>query len=217
MATYPQFVAKFRQDAFDCKASFHNTPQLVFTPGEKGTRLHGISLANDADNDGEVQFGYAAKLSNNCRVNIVPGSTPASQPWTITRLDQGNFINDGWFTGAYITITQEAPHKTNRGDFKIAALSATALSLAPKVDIVQELDVTLTLWRWQPWWTVMVPRKAGWDKNSSISGLDFKQMPWLDGTSEPWLVITKPLWVRLPGNGEGTQGSITITLMGGDY
>jgi hypothetical protein len=147
----------------------------------------------------------------------VPGATLASQPWTITRLDGGNFITDGWFVGAYATITQDAGHRPNRGDFKIASLTATALSLAPKTDIIQELGVTLNLWRWHPFWSVVAPRRAGCDKNPSCSGLDVKFMPWLDLTGDRWLVLTKPLWVRVPQNGEGLQGSVTITFMGGDY
>jgi len=216
MALQPQFIAKYRQDSLDLKSACYNTPQLLMTPGPHGSRIHAISLTNVCDSDVEVQFGWAQKITSG-RMNLVPGNPASTQPWTLTRQDQGSFTTDGWFVGAFITIAQEATHPANRGDFKIVRVTNTTLSLSPSSTSVQELGVSLTLWRWHAWWSLLVPRRSGYDKNPSTSGLDTKQMPWLDSSADRWLVITRPLWICLPQNTERQQGPLSIEVMGGDY
>jgi len=216
MVDKPQFIASYRQETFYKQAEARCRPELIFTPGTNGSRIHAISIANDADVEQVLYLGEAELLTE-VSVNIVPGSSPSSDPWTITRLDSGNFLTDGWQWGQVMSFDQSV-HPNNRNDSRIQTSSSTALTMKPTgVSITQQLGVTAKLWRFKNWWNITLPMRSGFDGKAIVSALDETQIPSLDLSGDRYLVIKKALWARLPNNKEGDTGNVIINIMGGDY
>ncbi len=219
MADRPIFVAAYRQVDVAFRASVHvNTPMLAFTPGPNGSRLHAIAVANDHTQAMLVEFGKAELVSQGVQVNLVPGANAATDPFTLNRLDGGDWTADGWVSREVVTFNQKMFLVGNRGDFRIEAITPDTLTFANSgITPVQQLGITVDLWRWVPMWSVEVPARAGMDGNPAHSALDLEQMPWLDPAGDRWLVLTNPLWVRVPANVDGSQGNLFLSFMGGDY
>jgi len=212
----PIFIQNYREDLTFLPSDKANDPKLIFTPGTDASRVHSLALASDDENDLEIQFGKAEVLTE-VEVNVVPGDTPSSDPWTIARQDGGDYLADGWYVGAIVTFGSDVTDIENRGDYRIVALTTDTMSLEPEASIIQELGVTFKFWKWHPRWSIIVPQRAGLDENDSHSGLDQDAQPWLDQTGDSWMVLKEPLWARLPANKDASRGNVTVSIYSGDY
>jgi hypothetical protein len=216
MANYPQFIGAYRQDIFELKPTLCNTPQTVFTPGGRGSRILSLTITNEGQSDVELQMGFADKLQLS-GLTIAPGNPAATAPWTLTRA-AGNFVSDGWFyAGGMVGLGHDTPHKAMRGDFKITAMTTTVLTFPPKADMGGGANLSLSLWRWRQFWTVKALKRAGFETNAVINGLKLEALAPVEGAYDKAFIITKPLWVRSPQNLEGTGDSLTLNVLGGDY
>lgn len=224
MANQPIFVSGYRQDTAVLRADLGNAAQDVFTPGAAGTRLHALALSNDGETDVTVEFGTYDVVFSGIEVNIFPGATPASDPFTVTRVDDQSWpISENL---QVLTLWNAAA--VNRGDYRLSGTAEQTpgsgifdvlnVQNTPGNAIAQELGVFIDAYRWRPLWAVNVAARAGFDGNPSAAGLDLETMPWLDLTGDRWLLLTAPLAARIPANANAvTTGNVHITFFGGDY
>lgn len=222
MANQPIFVSGYRQDMTVLRADLGNAAQDVFTPGAAGTRLHAIALGNDGDADVTVEFGSYDIIFSGVEVNIVPGATPASDPFTVTRVDDRTWP----ITENLQVLTLWNAAAVNRGDYRLAGTAEQTpgsgifdvlnFQNTPGNAVIQELGATIDAYRWRPLWAVDVPARAGFDGNPSVAGLDLEKMLWLDLTGDRWLLLAAPLAARIPANANAvTTGNVHITIGGG--
>lgn len=224
MANQPIFVAGYRQDGAILRADMGNAAQTVFTPGANGTRLHAIVLGNDGDAAALVEFGTFDVVFSGVEVNIVPGATPATDPFTVTRTDDQSWA----ITENLQVLTLWNVATVNRGDYRMTGTGEQTpgsgifdvlnLENTPGNAITQQLGVTIDAYRWRPLWSMEVPARSGFDGTPSAAGLDLEQMPWLDLTGDRWLLLKEPLAARIPANANAvTTGNVHIGFFGGDY
>ena len=215
MANQPIFVAAYRQDAATLLAERANQAQDLLTPGTNGTRLHGIALTNDGDVPALIEFGTYVVVGDDVEVDIAPGTTPDTDPFTVTR-DSGTWpaLEDG------LVLTLSKGAVANRGDYRLSSRTDTVLTLenTPGNAIAAATGIDAAIYHWRPIWSVKVPLRAGYDGYPAHPGLDPVQMPWLDAAGDRWLLITQTLAARLPDNANATvTGNVHVTLFGGDY
>lgn len=218
MANQPAFIGTRRQELFCSSRLQYNREQTVFTPGVNGSRIHAICLSSDDTAENVVEFGYAdvALVAN---INLVPAATtPATSNFTLVRVDGA-----AWATATDLKIGQlitldDTVLADNRGDFRIVGMDAATLTLAnPGFTPTKQLDVAANIRRFRPCWSLRVPARAGQNGIPSVNGLDRTQMPWLDPMGDSYVVLTKPLLMRLPNNKAGDRSAVHITFFGGDY
>ena len=215
MANQPIFVAAYRQDFRTLVAARANEAQDLFTPGANGTRLHAIALANDGEVPVLVEFGTYVVVGEDVSVDIAPGATPDTDPFTVTR-DSG--VWPALETGLVLTLSKGAV--ANRGDYRLSSRTDTVLTLenTPGNTIAAATGIDATIYYWRPIWSATVPARAGYDGDPAASGLDPEQMLWLDAAGDRWLLPTTALAARLPQNANATvTGNVHVTLFGGDY
>ena len=211
----PIFVASYRQDVATLLAGRANEAQDLFTPGTNGTRIHAVALANDGDVAALVEFGTYEVVGDDVSVDVSPGTTADTDPFTVTR------ISGAWpalDNGSILTLAKGAA--ANRGDYKLNSRTDTVLTLAntPGNAIAAATDTSVFIYRWRPIWSATVPARAAYDGYPAASGLDPGQMPWLDAAGDRWLLPTQALAARLSQNANGTvTGNVHVTLFGGDY
>ena len=215
MANQPIFVASYRQDIATLVTARANQAQELFTPGAGGTRLHALALANDGAVPALVEFGTYLVIGEDVEVNIAPGTTADTDPFTVTR-DSGIWpeLDDD----LVLTLSQSAA--ANRGDYRLSSRTDAVLTFenSPGNTIAAETGAEITLYRWRALWSSIVPARAGFDGYPAVSGLDPAQMPWLDAAGDRWLLVTETLAARLSENANATvTGNVHVTLFGGDY
>lgn len=217
----PLFVGDYRQVHTELKASHANDPVLMFNPGRNGSRLHQIALRNeDTANAVTLDFGYYTPVFDTLAVNLVPGSTPASDPMTLTRTDSVNWSaatdHAGLEVGSLLTMGTSVA-AANRGSYRVASITTTVLTLTntPGNTIVQQLGQSVTAFRWVSLFGIEVAAGAGYGTTAAKSGLDLTQAPWLDG--DRWFLIKYPLYVSKRADTSGAQGSVYLDVYGGDY
>ena len=211
----PIFVAAWRQDFATLVAARANQAQDLFTPGAAGTRIHAVALANDGEVPALVEFGTYDVVGDDVEVDIEPGSTPDTDPFTVTRAAGAWPALDD---GLMLTLSKGAV--ANRGDYRLASRTDTVLTLenTPGNAIAAATGIDAAIYRWRPIWSATVPARAGFDGYPAYAGLDPGQMPWLDAAGDRWLLPTAALAARLPRNANGTvTGNVHMTLFGGDY
>ena len=211
----PIFVAAYRQEAATLLAGRANQAQDLFTPGDNGTRIHAIALANDGEVPALVEFGTYVVVGDDVTVDIAPGTTADEDPFTVTR-STGAWpaLDDG------VLLTLSKGVAANRGDYRLSSRTDTVLTLdnTPGNAITQVTAIGASIYRWRPIWSATVPARAGYDGYPAHPGLDPVQMPWLDAAGDRWLLVTTALAARLPENANTTvTGNVHVTLFGGDY
>ena len=215
MANQPIFVASWRQDVATLVAARANQAQDLFAPGAGGTRLHAIALANDGEVPALVEFGAYDVIGDDVEVDIAPGSTADTDPFTMTRTAGAwPALEDG------LVLTLAKGAVANRGDYRLSTRTDTVLTLenTPGNAIAAATGIDATIYRWRPIWSTTVPARAGFDGYPAASGLDPGQMPWLDAAGDRWLLVTEALAARLPENANATvTGNVHVTMFGGDY
>lgn len=216
MSHRPIFIQSYRQDSCLLKSSYFNVPQLVFKPGDRGTRLHTIAASSRSKKDTYIEFG-SCKLLSETEVNIVPGKDKEKDPWTINRLDKGDFITDGWEAGDIITLGSKVKKGQNQGDYRIAKVEKDLLTMEPNSDVMQILGVVYQFYDWRCLWGVTILKGSGYKPQASTNCLSKNQQPWLDIQDPNWLILTKDLYARLPSNIKGDEGSLYLSFIGGDY
>ncbi len=215
MANQPIFVASYRQDAVTLLAERANQAQDLLTPGDNGTRIHAIALANDGEVDALVELGAYVVVGDDVTVDIAPGTTANADPFTVTR-STGTWpgLDDG------LVLTLAKGVAANRGDYRLSSRTDTVLTLenTPGNTITSATGIAASIYRWRPLWSATVPARAGYDGYPASAGLDPAQMPWLDATGDRWLLLAAALAARLPANANATvTGNVHVTLFGGDY
>lgn len=218
MALKPIFVGGYRQDKATLWANDQIAEATVFTPGGNGSRIHAIALSNPDDEDVTVQFGYGGTIET-VNVNIVPGATAGTDPWTIVRTDGLNWDTDNHYRpGSWITLDWTV-NTAQRGEHRISARSGDTLTIENGgITPVQELGIDINVRWFDPMWTVLVPARAGYDPTiPSVSGLDLTLCPWLDLSGDRYIVATDPLMARIMSPTDGSKGNIHMTIFGGDY
>ena len=215
MANQPIFVAAYRQDHATLVAARANAAQELFAPGAAGTRIHAIVLANDGEAPALVEFGAYEIVGDDVEVDIAPGTTPDTDPFTVTR-DSGTWpaLEDG------LVLTLSKGAVANRGDYRLSSRTDTVLTLenTPGNAIAAATGIDAAIYHWRPIWSVKVPLRAGYDGYPAHPGLDPVQMPWLDAAGDRWLLLTGALAARLPQNANETvTGNVHVTVFGGDY
>ena len=211
----PIFVAAWRQDFATLVAARANQAQDLFTPGAAGTRIHAVALANDGEVPALVEFGTYLVIGDDVEVDIAPGTTADTDPFTVTRAAGAWPALDD---GLMLTLSKGAV--ANRGDYRLSGRTGTALTLenTPGNAIAEATGIDAAIYRWRPIWSATVPARAGFDGYPAYAGLDPGQMPWLDAAGDRWLLPTAALAARLPENANGTvTGNVHVTLFGGDY
>ena len=211
----PIFVASYRQDIATLLAGHANQAQDLFTPGDNGTRIHAVALANDGDVPALIEFGTYVVVGDDVEVDIAPGTTADEDPFTVTR-DSGTWPDLDY--GLVLTLSKGVA--ANRGDYKLSSRTDTVLTFenTPGNAIASATGTDVTVYRWRPLWSTKVPARAGLDGYPSHPGLDPVQMPWLDAAGDRWLLLTDTLASRLPENANSAvTGNVHVTLFGGDY
>ena len=124
MANQPIFVAAYRQDFGTLVAARANQAQDLFTPGAAGTRIHAVALSNDGEVPALVEFGAYEIVGDDVEVDIAPGTTPHTDPFTVTR-DSGAWpeLEDG------LVLTLSKGAVANRGDYRLSSRTDTVLTL----------------------------------------------------------------------------------------
>ena len=215
MANQPIFVAAYRQDFGTLVAARANQAQDLFTPGAAGTRIHAVALANDGEVPALVEFGAYEIVGDDVEVDIAPGTTPDTDPFTVTR-DSGAWpeLEDG------LVLTLSKGAVANRGDYRLSSRTDTVLTLenTPGNTIAAATGIDAAIYHWRPIWSATVPARAGYDGYPAYAGLEPGQMPWLDAAGDRWLLVTETLAARLPENANSVvTGNVHVTLFGGDY
>jgi len=217
----PLFVGDYRQDSIELKAAHANDPVLAFNPGRNGSRIHQIALRNeDSANEVTLDFGYYLPVFKDIAVNLVPGATPASDPFTLTRTDAVNWDvatdHSDLDVGQLVTLGTSVA-AANRGSYRVQSLSTTVLTLTntPGNTITQQLGQDVTAFKWVSLYSVAVAAGAGYGGVAAVSGLDLTQAPWLD--TDRWFLVKQPIYVCKRADTTAAQGSVYIDIYSGDY
>lgn len=217
----PVFVNHYRSTLTEMKQNSLNNAIKVLTPGPNGERIHQMSLtSDDPSNEINVDFGYYESIATAVSVNLVPGSTPASDPFTLTKTVTTNWDADssiqGLETNLLVTLSDSVA-AANRGDYRVSTISALVLTLTntPGNTITQELGASVDIWRWIPLFSVPVSAQSGVATNPSVSGLSTTYAPQLD--SDRYMILDRPLYARNSANTSGNQGSVYIHIYSGAY
>jgi hypothetical protein len=217
----PLFVGKYRQDHTELRPTDANEPILAFNPGRNGSRIHQIALRNeDPSNAAVLHFGYMRPIFRNIGVNLVPGSTAASDPFTMTRTDAANWSastdHSDLIVGDLISLGTSVA-AANRGAYRVASITTTVLTLTntPGNTITQQLGQSVTAYKFISMFSMSVAALAGYGGAAAVSGMDLTQAPWLDG--DRWWLCKHPLYIAKPADTAGAIGSVYIDIYSGDY
>ena len=217
----PSFVDNYRAEYAELKQNIANEPVKILSPGTNGSRIHQMALtSDDPNNEITVHFGFKEMICENIAVNLVPGSTPASDPFTLTKTVSTNWDADssiqGLETNLLVTLGDSVA-AANRGEYRVNSISALVLTLAntPGNTITQQLGVNVTIWRWIPLFSIPVAANSGQAGNPSVTGLNSTYQEWLD--SDRYFLINRDLWALNKGNTASNQGSVYISTHVGDY
>ena len=162
-----------------------------------------------------VEFGAYDVVGDDVVVDIAPGTTPDTDPFTVTRATGAWPALDD---GVILTLSKGAV--ANRGDYRLSSRTDTVLTLENSLGntVAAASGIAATIYRWRPIWSATVPARAGYDGYPAHAGLDPVQLPWLDAAGDRWLLLTAALAARLPQNANATvTGNVHVTLFGGDY
>ena len=217
----PSFVDNYRAEYAELKQSLGNEPIKILSPGTNGSRIHQMALtSDDAANEITVHFGFKELLCEAVGVNLVPGSTPASDPFTLTKTNTTNWADDSGIQGLetkLLVTLGDSVLAANRGEYRVNTISNLVLTLAntPGNTITQELGVDVTIWRWILLFSIPVAASSGLSGNPSVSGLNTTYQEWLD--SDRYFLINRDLWALNKANTASNQGSVYISTHVGDY
>ena len=217
----PSFVDNYRAEYAELKQNMANEPIKILSPGTNGSRIHQMVLtSDDPNNEITVHFGFKEMICENIAVNLVPGATPASDPFTLTKIVATNWVDDstiqGLETNVLVTLGSSVL-AANRGEYRVTSISNLVLTLAntPGNTITQELGLSITIWRWIPLFSMPVAANSGLSNNPSLSGLNTTYQQWLD--NDRYFLINRDLWALNKGNTSSDQGSVYISTHVGDY
>ena len=217
----PVFVNHYRSTMTEVKQNSVNNAIKVLTPGPNGERIHQISLtSDDPSNEITLDFGYYESIATQEAVNLVPGSTPASDPFTLTKTNTTNWDADSSIQGLetnLLVALSDSVSAANRGEYRVQSITALVLTLAntPGNTITQQLGVNVDIWRWMPLFSIPVAAQSGLATNPTVSGLSTTYAPQLD--SDRYMILNRPLYVRNAANTSGNQGSVYVNIYSGAY
>lgn len=217
--TNPIFVDQYVQSSVELHRSTLNDWLLAFTPDANASRIHGFTITTDEPTKtASLEFGYATDVLTDVNVDITPGGTPASDPFTVTKSPATAWTEV--VVGDIITLTDPMP-TAQRGSYRVSSISGSSsevltLENNPGNTITSQSSIALDAFKWQPLFNVQVPPMAGIGDQPPVDVLNPTWLPFMDDQSK-FIVLDAPLHVRVPVNAAGDYGNYYIHVFSGGY
>lgn len=216
MAHAPVFIDSYRQIVIRLKSMERNDPLQLFDVSEGPARILSLSLLNESEKDVIVEFGRSTLLSfPDFTFHFEASSEKPETLWRLRKV-KGSFKKELLKRGDRILLGKGLEVSENRGTHHVMRVGHQQIFIKSEEGFKEERNVKGPIRTFETYWSIKLLKRAGFDSPVQ-NGLDSDQLPFLKDEKETPLILSSPLWVRLPQNREGNQGDVLIQGVLGDY